>query len=84
MNCFFGNDCSVHRLQCRLCHGLPIQILFVNWHIHMDIMGYPIFFANDQNWRKYPICKQHFLQHFELNEEDIENIESERRMSRRG
>ena len=44
MICLFGNDCPLHRLQCRLCHGLPIQIPFVNWHIHMDIHGYPTFF----------------------------------------
>ena len=81
MICLFGNDCPLHRLQCRLCHGLPVQLPFVNWHIQMDIHGYPTFFANDIHWRRYPICKHHFLEHFEIDEEDIANLyKSERRM----
>ena len=84
MDCIFGIDCPVHGVNCRMCLALPTQMPFVNWNIQIDINGYPIFFVNDQNWRRYPICKQHFLDHFGLDEEDIENIQCERRLSRRG
>ena len=47
----------------------------------MDIQGFPTFWANDIHWRRYAICKIHFLEHFGLDEEDIANLfKSERRM----
>ena len=47
----------------------------------MDIQGFPSFWANDIHWRRFPICKMHFLEHFGLDEEDIVKLyKSERRM----
>ena len=79
--CIFGKDCPLHRLQCGLCHGKQVKLPLINWHINMDIQGFPSFWANDIHWRRFPICKMHFLEHFALDEEDIVKLyKSERRM----
>ena len=47
----------------------------------MDIQGVPSFWANDIHWRRFRICKMHFLDNFGLDEADIVKLyKSERRM----
>ena len=67
-----------------MCLALPTQMPFVNWGIQMDINGQPIFFVYDTNWQRYKLCKVHFMDHFRLDEEDIQNIQCESRMNRKG
>ena len=84
MDCIFGLDCPTHGGNCIMCVAVPTQIPFVNWGIQMDMNGYPRCFVYDRNWQKYQLCKQHFLDHFGLNEEDIANMQCERRPYRKG
>ena len=81
--CMFGMDCPFHRLLCSLCHGQreQVQLPLVNWHISMNVQGEPMFWAYDIHWRRYRICKMHFLQNFGLEEADILKLyKTERRM----
>ena len=71
--CIFGKDCPFHRLLCSLCHGQRehVQLPLVNWHISMNVKGEPVFWAHDIHWRRFRICKIHFLENFGLDEGEI-------------
>ena len=81
--CMFGMDCPYHRLLCYICHDQreQVHLPLVNWHISLNVQGEPMFWAYDIHWRRYRICKMHFLNNFGLEEADILKLyKTERRM----
>ena len=71
MDCLFGADCPTHGTNCIYCDvGVSTENL-VHWGLEISRNGTPRFVVYNNQWTKFIICKEHFLERMGLIEEDI-------------